>query len=439
MNTKRQHTALLCLLAGWLAFGPIAHAQDAYTGKRAETYCQRAFSFLQTFYGLVADLSTESDVLDAYLLSVTEHYVDPQAVFIPDFVPHSEKSNVVSFSNYVFALKSAYQHPNPHSTPVMPVFSISDPQFLDIHYTEGRQGVTVNLSYAIELSYGGQCVYRGHSQSVVVFPDLVDIAGYRVRQISRIDGGTVVYPLKDEQLSQVPAQEPAPETDTIPAQPVLTMVELAASAFKDIPFNRLYHDAEFGIIYGRELETDASKEAGNHSNTGVTTLPTPVKGEYYRIMRNDSTGIYFQYPTDTQTTSITCICEEYQTANRTLNLNFSLLKREHGSWDLDQLAARLTYPRTYTQTLDLQQVSNKSNPVITFQGKMAYGVETLAYDFDGYSKPIRRVVITGFPDLHSHTVKFNTNSDRGVRTVERTYRWYKSFPDWLNNSQKDAN
>ena len=384
MDKKKRHTALLCLIAVLFAFGPMAHAQDIYKGKRTEIYNQRAFSFLQTFYGLVADMCTENEVLDTYLLSVSDHYVAPQAVFIPDYISLTDKSNVVSLSNYVLTLKSAYNYGTQQRTGDMPVFSISDPKFLDIHYTVDRQGVTVNLSYAIELSYGGQCVYRGHSQSVVVFPDLVDIASCRVRQISRIDGSEVLAPANAE----------SNEDASVPGRTVTQEV---------------LHDERFGAILGgryKWVDMPVTQADSGIGNADYSSAPVSVTGEYYRLVLNDHTTLYFQYPAEGQTTAIPCVCEQYQAKDQLLSLSFSKLVRDSNGWELAEPVSALLYRSTHTAKGQSLRFTPGTNPELWFGDSPFDSNGQFHYSLKGFPKPVSQLRISPTTEFPSYTAKY---------------------------------
>lgn len=166
-------------------------AQDKYTGKRAEMYQQRAYSFMQTFYSLITDMSFEKELFETYLLSVKDNLVAPQAVFIPDYTIQPNKSNITTLNHYIIKFKEIYS-PYLDKIEGQLNFRLSSPTYLTMTYTSDRLGVEVNFQYALEIFSNEKCLYKGKSQAVVVFPDIVDIANSKVKQISFVSG-SIMY------------------------------------------------------------------------------------------------------------------------------------------------------------------------------------------------------------------------------------------------------
>ena len=187
------------LITVLLTIGQTLYGQREYRGKHADFYQGMAFSFLQTFYSLTIDMSQEDELLESYIHSVSNNYLDSDPVFIPDYTELTNKTNILTFKHYISTFKQTYKDYLTVSEEYTDAISLrlSNPQRLSIRYTDDEQGIELNMTFHLEVRSFEKTLFMGMSQAVTVFPDMLDYTDCRIRQISPYMDKKYTTPMKD--------------------------------------------------------------------------------------------------------------------------------------------------------------------------------------------------------------------------------------------------
>lgn len=177
----------ICVLMGLflLSVTSPAYGQREYKGNHAEFFHKKALAGLRNFYSLTLEVSLEDELASLFQMNVNENFLTPDCYLKPDFVSGYRDIGVYTFTHYLSVFSNTYnRYFNLADTDTEGlVFRITDDRPVFIRWTDDSKGVLVGIEFNLTLSSMGRTLYRGTSQGVVEFDDILNLTDYRIKQI----------------------------------------------------------------------------------------------------------------------------------------------------------------------------------------------------------------------------------------------------------------
>ena len=220
MNKHLFHLSLiLCLSA---IFGQAVSAQSLSKDKE-EYYQKHAKNHLEDFYATWLQACVDQD--EPWLQAIQENYVASNEVFRPDFC-ESNEDGLYRFRNYLSKFTTTYSDYFEKEIK----FELSEFRFDPMRFSQGGTELIVNCTFQTHLLMDGDAVCTVRTRALLIFPDWMKVANYKIKQITPEDLPIVTLPTKDK-----PAPTPEKEENNEKRVDTHEEMPIPTGPFQQIP------------------------------------------------------------------------------------------------------------------------------------------------------------------------------------------------------------
>ncbi len=171
-------------------FGQAVSAQGL-SKEREQYYQKHAKNHLEDFYATWLQACVDQD--EPWLQAIQENYVSKNEVFRPDFC-ESNEDGLYRFRNYLSKFTTVYSD---YFDKEMK-FELSEFRFEPMTFSQGGTELTVNCTFQTRMLIEKKVVCTVRTQALLVFPDWMKVANYKIKQITPESVPIVTLPTKEK-------------------------------------------------------------------------------------------------------------------------------------------------------------------------------------------------------------------------------------------------